>query len=180
MAQPYLFLYVGPPDVADHWATGPSGAVIRSPEDVVEFFDSISEPLGSEQVVATFVVDKEGDLRVAPRRSEHIACAGGNRSVRAAGEIGFVSDRSSDTPSVTYLSNYSTGFCPDAVLSWPALQKALTTARLLAPSFFTRVITFRRCPECQERNVVKDVFYSCAMCGADLPQQYNFLARRPE
>ena len=57
----------------------------------------------------TFVVDLEGVLRLAPRRSEHVACAGG-RPVLSAGEVSF--ERGPDGWEVTSATNQSTGYCP--------------------------------------------------------------------
>jgi transcription initiation factor TFIIIB Brf1 subunit/transcription initiation factor TFIIB len=34
---------------------------------------------------------------------------------------------------------------------------------------------FRRCPACGERNIVKDDWFVCGVCGADLPTVWNFL-----
>lgn len=64
----------------------------------------------------TFVVDTDGVLRLAPRRSEHVACAGGGM-VLSAGEIGFV--READWWAVGEVSNQSTGYCPDVTLRFP-------------------------------------------------------------
>jgi putative hydrolase of HD superfamily len=32
---------------------------------------------------------------------------------------------------------------------------------------------FRRCPDCRERNLVKDDDFRCALCGVDLPSRWN-------
>lgn len=61
----------------------------------------------------TFVVGLDGTLRLAPRRSEHVACAGG-AMVLNAGEIGFV--READRWAVSEVSNQSTGYCPDVAV----------------------------------------------------------------
>ncbi|CAM5508234.1 hypothetical protein STANM309S_03657 [Streptomyces tanashiensis] len=55
-----------------------------------EFSDWITERSAAELTEPfTFVVGTDGILRLAPRRSEHVACAGG-AMVLSAGEIGFV------------------------------------------------------------------------------------------
>ena len=36
-------------------------------------------------------------------------------------------------------------------------------------------IAFRRCPDCRERNLVKDSWLVCQLCGSDLPEEWNFL-----
>ncbi|MBC6466872.1 hypothetical protein HKK74_15375 [Actinomadura alba] len=118
----------------------------------------------------TFVVGLDGLLRLAPRRSEHVACAGG-RDVLAAGEIRFAGTAGEGT--VAEVSNQSTGYCPDPD-SWPAVATALERAGLHHPGDFTDKLLFRRCPGCDERNVVKDGYFYCALCGVELPAHWNF------
>ncbi len=57
----------------------------------------------------TFVVGMDGVLRLAPRRSEQVAYAGGNM-VLSAGDISFV--REPDGWAVSEVSNQSTGVWP--------------------------------------------------------------------
>jgi hypothetical protein len=71
--------------------------------------------------VATFVIDLNGDLLVADRRSEHVACAGGG-PVLSAGEMFFLVEE--DRVEVTDVSNQSTGYCPEPS-SWPGVAAAL-------------------------------------------------------
>lgn len=42
------------------------------------------------------------------------------------------------------------------------------------PGRFTTEIEFRRCPKCGERNVVKDEWFACEVCGSTLPLDWNF------
>jgi hypothetical protein len=105
----------------------------------------------------------------ASRRSEHVACAGG-APVLSAGEITFLYDQGRWM--VSKVSNQSTGYCPDPA-SWPAVSDALDRAGLQHPGHFTDPIVFRRCPRCQERNLVKDDYFVCAICGAELPPTWN-------
>jgi hypothetical protein len=120
---------------------------------------------------ATFVVSLSGDLLVAPRRSEHVACAGGEL-VLAAGEICFDS-----AGIVVEVTNNSTGYCP-AEDSWESVRSALDKAGIRRPDGFTFVARFRRCRNCGERNLVKDDWYACAVCDADLPREWNFEAEK--
>jgi hypothetical protein len=118
----------------------------------------------------TFVVAADGALRLAPRRSEHVALPDGH-DVLAAGEMRFVVDR--DGWRVAEVTNQSTGYCPDPD-SWPAVATALDHEGIRHPGDFTSKIIFRRCPGCGERNIVRDDDFTCALCGNDLPPQWNF------
>lgn len=114
----------------------------------------------------TFVVGADGVLRVAARRSEHVACAGGS-PVLAAGEITF-----DPAGTVVDVSNQSTGYCPDLV-SWQAVAAALDGAGIAHPGGFTHEVVFRRCPRCTEINVVRDGYFVCVFCESDLPAAWN-------
>ena len=74
---------------------------------------------------------------------------------------------------VAEVSNQSTGFCPEPE-SWPAVAVALDRAGIAHLGGFTLAVAFRRCPSCGERNVVKDGWFACGVCGADLPADWNF------
>jgi hypothetical protein len=119
---------------------------------------------------ATFVVDPDGVLRLAPRRSEHLDCASGG-AVFAAGEIRFA--RVHHGLVAAYVSNQSTGYCPDPEC-WPAVAAALAAAAIPAPSSFSHAFRFRRCPACMQINVVKEDWFVCASCDAELPRSWNF------
>jgi hypothetical protein len=118
----------------------------------------------------TFVVALDGVLRLAPRRSEHIALAGG-RDVLAAGETTFASAGTGWR--VAEVTNQSTGYCPDPDC-WPAVARALDRVGVPHPGGFTDRVIFRRCPSCGERNIVRDDDFTCALCGSALPAQWNF------
>ncbi len=121
-------------------------------------------------MIVTFVVDEAGFLRVAARRSEHVACAGGG-PVLAAGEITFRLNRGSvETEEVT---NQSTGFCPEPE-SWSAVAEALSRAGISGPACYTTEFIFRLCEGCHQINLVKEQIFECAACGSDLPMAWNF------
>lgn len=150
-----VYRYVGP---AEHRSgIMHAGHAVTSPAALRVFDD---DP------IVTFVVTTDGILRIAPRRSEHVACAGGG-DVLTAGELGF------SRTAITYASNQSTGFCP-AIESFSALAAALDAARIPRPATWTVAFEFRRCPACNERNIVKDDHFECALCGAELPRHWNF------
>jgi hypothetical protein len=118
----------------------------------------------------TFVVALDGVLRLAPRRSEHIALAGG-QDVLAAGEMTFASTGARWR--LAEVTNQSTGYCPDPDC-WPVVARALDRAGVPHSGGFTDRIIFRRCPSCGERNIVKDNDFTCALCGSALPAEWNF------
>ncbi|MFG2477691.1 hypothetical protein [Streptomyces fagopyri] len=161
------YRYVGPDHVRDADHSVGSGTVIRTAADFASWAadrtpDELAEPF-------TFVIDRDGFLRLAPRRSEHIVCAAGDR-VRSAGEIGFRVER--DPWVVNDASNQSTGYCPEPV-SWPAVAHALDRAGLDHPGRFTHEVVFRRCPGCEEHNIVREAHFVCVFCDANLPTGWN-------
>ncbi|MFE0103495.1 hypothetical protein [Streptomyces sp. NPDC059009] len=146
---------------------GDGGARIRTGTDFAQWAatrtaEELAEPF-------TFVVGLDGALRLAPRRSEHVACAGG-ADVLSAGEMSFRADGARWR--VDEVSNQSTGYCPDTA-SWPAVAAALGQVGLGHPDFFTHEVVFRRCPACRERNIVREDHYVCVFCDADLPGEWN-------
>jgi hypothetical protein len=160
------YAYVGPDDIrAAVVRPGRTGRTVRCPDDVREWMDHAAAADREEPF--TYVVDLTGTLLLAPRRSEHVACAGGG-SVPAAGEIAFAR-REDGGWGVAEVSNQSTGYCPDPEASWPALAEAIDRAGLERPPWFTQAVVFRHCPQCGERNLVKDGDFTCALCEAPLP-----------
>jgi hypothetical protein len=161
------YRYVGPADIAAVALQQGEGWLIRSAEEFAVWVASVDVRELAEPF--TYVIDTAGVLRLAARRSEHVACAGG-RAVLAAGEIAVV--RRPDGWSVSEVSNQSTGYCPDP-RCWPAVAAALDQAGLDHPGGFTSTFVFRRCPGCEELSVVKDGDFICYVCGSDLPQTWN-------
>ena len=83
-----------------------------------------------------------------------------------------------DETDVSEITNQSTGFCPEPE-SWPTVAAALDAIPIDRPDDFTTRVVFRLCPSCNERNIVKDGWFVCELCGADLPKHWNFpLAKR--
>jgi hypothetical protein len=116
---------------------------------------------------ATYVVDTGGALRLALRRSEHVACAGGGR-VLAAGEIRFLIR--DGQASVAEVTNQSTGYCPEPDC-WPAVAEALKKIGVIAPDDFTHAFIFRHCPRCGLLNLVKESWFFCVGCDSPLPRE---------
>ncbi|MFE6664890.1 hypothetical protein ACFVFH_15195 [Streptomyces sp. NPDC057697] len=161
------YRYVGPVDLKAAVRPGSGGRRIRSTTDFGVWATERSAAEFSEPF--TFVVGVDGVLRLAPRRSEHVVCAGGGE-VLSAGEIGFVHD--AGRWAASYVSNHSTGYCPDAG-SWPSVAQALDRAGLGHPSGFTHEVVFRRCPDCAEHNIVREDDFVCVFCSGDLPAEWN-------
>lgn len=53
------------------------------------------------------------------------------------------------------------------------MAHALDHAGLGRPSGFTHEVVFRRCPDCQEHNIVREDDFVCVFCGSDLPETWN-------
>jgi len=166
---PRQYQFVGPHVIRDSaLARSPVGTPIRSVDALSAWIAShVSDVELDGSVIATFVVSVERILLLAPRRSEHVACAGGG-PVLSAGEITF-----SSAGDVSEITNQSTGFCPEPD-SWPSVAAALDAIPVGRPDDFTTRVVFRLCPACNERNVVKGGWFVCDLCGADLPEKWNF------
>ncbi|MGW2111785.1 hypothetical protein [Streptomyces sp. NPDC001948] len=161
------YRYVGPVELKTAVRPGGGGCRISSAADFDGWITGRSVAELAEPF--TFVVGMDGVLRLAPRRSEHVACAGGDM-VLSAGEISFI--REAHRWAVSEVSNQSTGYCPD-VNSWPEVARALDNAGLERPSGFTHEVVFRRCLSCQEHNIVREDDFVCVFCGSDLPAAWN-------
>ena len=115
------YLYIGPEEIRCRSATGPGGRMIESPEDPRMWLNGHRPSKSGQWIAASFVIDPDGRLRLADRRSEHVACAEGS-PVLSAGEM-FCSDQG-DTAFVEEVTNLSTGYCPEPE-SWPVVGDAL-------------------------------------------------------
>ena len=169
-----LYRYVGPRQIAERAPSAPTGIRVQSPEDVRLWVRQTGQKMDAAgNVVATFVIDEAGWLRITDRRSEHVACAGG-RAVLSAGEMTFNVSR--DCVSVTWVTNQSTGYCPEPD-SWPAVEAALVRAGIAALGGFTQAFDFRRCPRCAAINIVKDGVFECGICSTAVPKEWNLEAQ---
>ena len=159
--------FVGPNEIRDAARTQPAGIRISSLADILPWLiKSQPERMKDGSFIATFTITLNEELLVAPRRSEHVACASGG-PVLSAGEITF-----DNNLVVIEVTNQSTGFCPEPE-SWASVAVSLDRIGLVHPGRFTTEVIFRLCPICHERNVVKDSWYYCLMCEAKLPEYWN-------
>lgn len=161
-----VYSYRGPASVAREVQGSHTGTSIHS---LGELRDWLNRHPEAESEGATFVVTTNGVLRLAPRRTEHVACAEG-APVLAAGEIIFAGG--SDTPRVIEATNQSIGYCPEPE-SWPALAAALGRIGLAPPERYTREFLFRLCQDCGQLNIVKENWFYCSVCDAPLPAAWN-------
>lgn len=163
-----LYHYVGPAKILEASRSSDPGLVIGTREQLLCWLKDHANDTNSDgSISATFIIDKSEKLRLSPRRYEHIACAS-RESVLGAGEMSFIANGE-----IIDVNNYSTGFCPEPE-SWISCAAALDRIGIMHPNEFTRKIIFRRCPECTERNIVKDNWYVCDLCGSELPIRWNF------
>ena len=167
----FIYAYVGPAEILRN-SQSPEGVAIPSAKALRDWLRDNSD---ARSEGATFVVGVDRLLRLAARRSEHVACAG-RSEVLAAGEMRFA--LRGELIEVVEVSNQSTGFCP-AVDCWDDIARALAFEGVTVPPTFTRPIDFRRCPRCAEINLVKDSWFVCVFCDQDLPREWNVSARTP-
>ncbi|MGW5399618.1 hypothetical protein [Streptomyces sp. NPDC003952] len=80
----WSYRYVGPPDLRALVRPEAEGRSIHSASGFADWASSLAAVQLAEPF--TFVIDSTGVLRLAPRRSEHVVCAGGG-PVLGAGEI---------------------------------------------------------------------------------------------
>ena len=163
------YAYVGPDELTALINPESKGIPIKDQLDVQKWIKETGQTIGYDnEVTATFVVKKDKKLYIGDRHSEHVACANGE-NVLSAGEITFALNKDIEVSSIT---NQSTGYCPEPK-SWKYVAKALKKARLNPLNQFTTEFEFRRCANCDTINVIKDDWYVCAICDADLDKKWN-------
>ena len=168
---PKLYRYIGPADLAKHANSNSARIQVVDNAWTAEWLSKQPDLASDNTLRVTFVVLPDG-LWIADRHSEHVACARG-APVYSAGEMTFALDRRGSSVEVVYVTNQSTGYCPEPE-SWPAVAGALDAAGIGHPGMFSAEMIFRRCPKCEATNIVKDGWFACAMCGAELPAKWNY------
>ena len=161
-----LYRYVGPPHLRG--AASTARGRIASAADVVAWARRNGEARG--EFVVTFIVNAREELWIADRHSEHVWCAAGG-PVKSAGEMTFVVDK--ERVEVVAMSNQSTGYCPPPS-TWLLTSHVLGVAGLPHPETWTEQFDFRRCDGCGAINLIKDDWFVCAVCDADLAREWNF------
>ncbi len=156
------YKYVGTPEKI---RPGQLGVKIQTVSDIAK----VGFDIHIAATTFTFTVDVEDIFRLAPRRSEHVNCAGG-KPVLSAGEISL--EQRNGLIQATAISNHSTGYCPEAD-SWSAVQRALNRLGIVHSGLFTTALLFRRCPACNQINIIKDQWFHCDVCDAKIPREPN-------
>lgn len=166
-----MFDYVGSEEISLAVAGYPGGTSIRSIAALKNWIRDTGDRVTFDRklAVATFVIDLDGNLLLADRHSEHVACAGG-AAVLLAGEMFISWDR--DVLEISDISNQSTGYCPD-LDSWQYVEAALSKIAIDRPSSFTMEFIFRRCGKCDRINLIKDDVFVCVVCDSPLPEGIN-------
>ncbi|MCU0718331.1 MAG: hypothetical protein MUC83_01400 [Pirellula sp.] len=89
--------YVGPIEFRDAAKSQPSGVFITALDELRAWLASgQTDRLPDRTCVATFTIDLDGKLLLAPRRSEHVECTSCG-PVLSAGEISFDDDLAATT-----------------------------------------------------------------------------------
>jgi hypothetical protein len=165
------YRYLGSDDIKNIVFVSEHRAVIHQAEDIVQWINNTGQlRKNTGLVVATFIIDTIGNLWIADRHSEHYVCAQG-KNVLSAGEITFLIH--GQNIEVIEITNQSTGYCPEPE-SWSVVDEVLSKATIIHPQGFTHEFIFRRCQRCLSKNVVKEGWFMCGVCGEELNQEWNF------
>lgn len=168
MNNPTQYAFIGNKDLLNLVRPELEGYVIYSFSDIENWINTTKQKANKDnQVVATFIIDASGNLRINDRHSEHVVCACG-RDVLSAGEITF--ELSKQKIFISQITNQSTGYCPSPA-SWSAVQKALEKIGIKHHTYFTTAFEFRVCKNCGWINIIKDAYFVCENieCQNELP-----------
>lgn len=165
-----VYSYIGAASLKSDESFDTPRVLVAVAEDALTAAQRAQPPKRACSTVFTYIVDVNGLLWIADRHSEHVACARGE-DVFSAGEMTFEVEGASVL--VTDVTNQSTGYCPEPE-SWPAVAAALEKIGIPYPPSFTRAFLFRLCESCGQTNVVKEGDFTCAVCGTELRQEWNF------
>ena len=168
---PKLYPYVGPAHLATFANAGSPRARVVNAADTAAWVAKQPGLVSGGALTVTFVVLSDG-LWVADRHSEHVVAARG-AAVYSAREITFLLNRRRSSVEVVYVTNQSTGYCPEPK-SWVSVAAALDAAGVAHAGGFSAACVCRRCPKCASTNIVKDEWFECAVCGAELPCEWNY------
>ncbi|MCL2716080.1 MAG: hypothetical protein FWD68_16305 [Alphaproteobacteria bacterium] len=165
------YRYAGPPSIRHTTNRDRQRFRVAGDSDLRNLLENLAgDPHLRGVFTITYVIDRQAELWIADRRSEHFDCAAGGR-VLAAGEIGF--DVLSTPIAIAEITNQSTGYCPEPGC-WRNVAAVLDRLRIPHPPCFTSAFEFRRCDACGATNLIKEELFECALCGAALSRSWNF------
>jgi hypothetical protein len=166
-----VYHYIGARELQQVLNQPSDRAPVLQPGDVLTWIEETQQEIEHDRsVIATFIIDTTGQLWIADRRSEHVLCAAG-QPVLAAGEITFVIENQDIW--VSEITNQSAGYCPEPE-AWPEVATTLDDIGLDHPGDFTTAYIFRRCTQCEAVNIVKEEYFVCGVCDAELSSEWNF------
>lgn len=161
-----MYQYIGPKEILKQVKPERIGKMVQSEDDIKDWIASTNQKTdANDEIIATFIIDLEENIRINDRHSEHVVCANGN-AILSAGEITFELDK--NKISISKITNQSTGYCPSPK-SWNSVEKVLRKTKVEFPDYWTTEFIFRICPNCKNINIVKDDFFVCMICENDLP-----------
>ena len=164
------YRYVGPENLLDLLNSNNKGSQITNLVSLSDWIECNKQMISYGELTATFIISKNHHLLINDRHSEHVVCANGE-NVLSAGEITFSVEEK--VPYVSAITNQSTGYCPE-VGSWKVVEEVLRDIGIDFPDYFTSAFEFRYCTNCDNTNIVKDDYYCCVICGADLALDWNY------
>ena len=174
MSREYRF--VGRPSVIPKADEMPPRFLVDRPEAILLWQASTRpEKEWDGSYPATFVVDLDGKLWIADRRSEHVACAR-TSAVLAAGEMFFIIGKA--VVSIARVTNQSTGYCPEPS-SWSVVTRSLENMGIPHPAFYDEAFEFRYCLPCKNICIIKDADFTCPQCSKSLPLEWNLVEAHP-
>lgn len=166
-----LYQYVGPSALLALAETSSSRRLMQTEADILLWIkETQQKPNAENEVTATFIINRNKNLWIADRHSEHVSCAAG-QPVFSAGEITL--KLLNAKLEVAAITNQSTGYCPQPE-SWPSVAEALDGIGLVRPNDFTTRFDFRLCKRCGSINIIKDEWFVCGVCDSDLDREWNF------
>jgi hypothetical protein len=169
MDTPTHYTFVGSKELLHLIHADLEGYNIQTASDILDWIKESGQKTDySGEIIATFIIDLQGNLRIHDRHSEHVVCANG-KPVLSAGEIIFTFSKH-HTIIISQISNQSTGYCPSPT-SWHVVQNALEKIGIAFPVYFTTAFEFRVCQNCGWINIIKDDYFVCENmdCLQELP-----------
>ena len=165
-----IYSYVGPKHIINSVSYNIQKFRVTNSENVKQWIQKTSQVMERDySIIATYIIDEQQQLWITDRRYEHVACAEGKR-VLAAGEMTFLVE---NNVSISEISNQSTGYCPKKSC-WQVVETVMRRTGMNFPNYWTLAVTFRMCKNCHQRNIVKDAFFICDVCGEALNLHWNF------